>query len=385
MLLYHKLVVEPFRSQAIEAKTALASVLVRQKEPVSSGSEVASETVPAVPLAMNTLPATASGGDPAPSGVPPSALPQSGIPAPAPAAADPQTRGVPAAVQPAAAAVPDTKARLTEAGLLDPPAAGRAPAPPQPDRPATTTAPVAPTADLPPAGTGPLPQVGGSAPADAPGAPLAPAQDVATAERVPAYAPPDSGPSPGPNTEAPALEPAPLPSKEETRRAIEEEAAKKQQEIDAEQNDRDAQVRALRDEQRRQFLDELREILRLHVHDQQAGPEIEKLAVRTGRESDRVTLRRAYGVLYSNRLAQPDKVRRLREIGLPETIILDYLANELNRRIGSRNGPRDRGEVWVRAAQLLLKYDQVPAGPGGAPANRPSRIPAPGGAAARAR
>jgi hypothetical protein len=105
-------------------------------------------------------------------------------------------------------------------------------------------------------------------------------------------------------------------------------------------------------------------------------------------------LRRAYAILYSNRFSQQDKVRRLREIGLSETVILDYLAHDLDRRIGSRNGPRDRGEVWVKAAQLLLKYDQQaarqapgsarPVGPGGSPANRPSRIPAPGDAAARA-
>ncbi|HZW31117.1 MAG TPA: hypothetical protein VFF52_10450, partial [Isosphaeraceae bacterium] len=57
---------------------------------------------------------------------------------------------------------------------------------------------------------------------------------------------------------------------------------------------------------------------------------------------------------------------------------------------GTRNGPRDRNGVWVRAAQLLLKYDRVVAGqaPGparpasrAAAANRPAGSPTPRGAA----
>jgi hypothetical protein len=188
---------------------------------------------------------------------------------------------------------------------------------------------------------------------------------------------------------AASLEPAPLPSKEETLRAIQEEAAKKQLEIDVEQSNRDAQVVALQDQERRKFLDELSEILRIHLHDKQAGPEIEKLYLRAGRTDDPVKLARAYRVLYSTQLTQRVKVQRLREIGLPETVILDYLANDLHRhRLGTRKGPRDRYDVWVQAAQLLLRYDQVApgqAGPGGASAHRPSRIPAAGGAPARAR
>ena len=385
--IYDRLVVEPYRSAALEARWVLETRALRQNEP--AGSEAAVDTGPPAPLAMNTQPVAGSSGDPLPSAVLPPARPESGAPAPAsttvPAPAAPPTQGVPAAVQPAAPRVPDTKTLLTEAGLLDRPASDRMPAPTPPNPPVADAShpPLLTSAGLLPAVIGPLSLVWASTQPAAPAATPAPAQDQATAERAPAES------EPGPSPVAAALEPAPLPSKEENLRAIQEEAAKKQLEMDVEQRTQDAQLLALKDQERRKFLDDLSEILRLH--DKQAGPEIEKLCARSGRDSDPVMLARAYRVLFSTR-NQRDKVHRLRELGLSETVILDYLANELHRhRLGTRNGPRDRNEVLYQAAQLLLKYDRSapgparPAGPGGAPANRPAGIPAPRRASAVAR
>ena len=44
----------------------------------------------------------------------------------------------------------------------------------------------------------------------------------------------------------------------------------------------------------------------------------------------------------------------LRDLGVPEPGILDFLANDLHRYINSRNGPRDSNEVRVNAAKQLL-------------------------------
>src|SRR5262249_53952321 len=292
------------------------------------------------------------------------------------------------------------KDQLTKAGLLDRPAADPAPTPqPQPKPPAAAephpiadaSPPPPPAAGALPAVIGPLALLGPSLPTptrpDPPAATPEPAEAHANAEPAPNS---PSPPDPGPGAVAVPPETPPLPSKEESLRAIVEEAVKKQRELDAEQTTRDAQVLALKDEERRKFLDELREILR--VHDRQAGPEIEKLCVRTGRDDDPAKLARAYRVLYSSRLNQPQKIQRLREIGLPETVILDYLANELHRRIGSRKEPRDRYEVLYLAAQQLLKQAPGPgrsagAGAGAvvAPSSRPSGTATPRGASAGAR
>ncbi len=379
--IYHIVVARRYRDR--EARLEFEIWKAQQKE--KAGSVPAVETSLPTPLAMNTQPVVGSSGDPPPSGVLPPALPASGTPAPAstparapvPAPAAPPTQGAPAAVPPATPRVPDTKTLLTEAGLLDRPATAKASAPPRSAPPATPSPPafVDGYASYPPlASTRP----------EAPAATPAPAEDQATAERAPA----ESEPAPSPAADSP--EPAPLPSKEETMRAIQEEAAKKQQEIDLEQRTRDTQVLALQEEERRKFLEELSEILRLRLPDNQAGPQIEKLSQRSGRSEDPLKRARAYGVLYSTRYTQAYKVRRLREIGMPEAVILDYLANDLHHQLGTRNGPRDRNGVWVRAAQLLLKYDRVVAGqaPGparpasrAAAANRPAGSPTPRGAA----
>src|SRR5262249_27940621 len=153
-------------------------------------------------------------------------------------------------------------------------------------------------------------------------------------------------------TEATPTEP-PLPSREETERQIRAEAAAIKQHNDQQLEQQQEDLHVPRDDERRQFLDELRMILK--VQGRTAGPEIERLSNRAGRTDDPRLLMRARMVIGENRIPQRAKVRKLREFGVPETVILDYLANGLNKNLGARNGPRTRNEVWIHAGELLVK------------------------------
>ncbi len=135
-------------------------------------------------------------------------------------------------------------------------------------------------------------------------------------------------------------------------------------------------LQTLRDDERRQFLEELR--MTLKVYGRKAGPQIEELSLRAGRDEDPVKLKRAYRVIGSGRGTQQSKVLQLRALGVSESVILDFLANELNHDLGARNGPRSRNDVWIHAARLLLDYESraprpadVPAAPG-RPPGRPA-------------
>ena len=46
----------------------------------------------------------------------------------------------------------------------------------------------------------------------------------------------------------------------------------------------------------------------------------------------------------------------MRKIGLPEPVLLDFLAHKVDQTRNTRGGPRDDDEVRVRAARLLLTY-----------------------------
>jgi hypothetical protein len=210
--------------------------------------------------------------------------------------------------------------------------------------------------------------------------------DVANA---PAPAPGAADPQVGARAPAgPAAEP-PLPSLEETERQIREEAARARQENGARLAQQREDLRAIRDEERRQFLDELQMVLK--VHGKRAGPEIERLSQRTGRKEDPMLLARARWVIAESKTSPRGKVRQLRALGVPETVILDYLANRLDRNVGTRDGPRSRDEVWVQAARLLVIYSsetpRPPAAdePAGRTTHRPVGSQQSGGGAARPR
>ncbi len=193
--------------------------------------------------------------------------------------------------------------------------------------------------------------------------------DVMTATRSPKEGPAENGNGPGPGAPVAgrvgAIEPvplAPLPTKEETQRAIEEEAAKKQAERIAEVENKDADLRARQFEEQVKFRDELRELLR--AKGSQAGPEIAKLDKRYAYEVDPDRHDQAYRIWRFNRMLLPDKVKYLRSLGVPETTILEFMCSSLDGRIGTRDGPRDQNDVWVRAARQLLKIEpaRVPMG-----------------------
>jgi hypothetical protein len=108
--------------------------------------------------------------------------------------------------------------------------------------------------------------------------------------------------------------------------------------------------------ERIQFHDDLRRLLR--ERDNKAGPEIKALCDRYGREvhtdiKKAMTLALNRSAAKANRAVQ---IALLRVNGVPEAAILERLANELDATRNSRGGPRDRNEVRVRAAQLLLRY-----------------------------
>ena len=82
---------------------------------------------------------------------------------------------------------------------------------------------------------------------------------------------------------------------------------------------------------------------------------------------------RAYRIIGMGRASERTKVRQLRALGVSESIILDFLANGIDKNLGARNGPRNRNEVWVKAARRLLMYDfelSQPAGTGRRPGGR---------------
>ena len=222
------------------------------------------------------------------------------------------------------------------------------------------------------------------APTDAAAAPASAAMvaDSKPGAQTPdAMAPPDVRPA----------EP-PLPSREETERQIRAEAAAIKQGNDQRLEQQQEDLHVLHDDERKQFTDELRMILK--VQGPAAGPEIERLSNRAGRTEDPRLLMRARMVIGESRISQHAKVRKLREFGVPEAVILDYLCRTLDKNLGARNGPRTRNEVWTRAGKILLRYYDLdahrpsdPPAVAGHPADPPAApvgMPAAGGARARA-
>jgi hypothetical protein len=361
-LFYYNRINDRLRAQAAEAKHELAN-LTAKNQPGDSKPAVAE---PPTPLALNSQPAM-----PPPVAEPSAgAAPKPSVPnAPAQAPADSTRPAAENTVYEAAASKSDTGPPSGTAGPSSASGVKLAQSPPKPAPPVATTIPAAPTPspfDDPepvaavaaaaqpapdgarPAGIEPSPPAG-APPNAAPPEPTAPAGAQPGGQSKLAAAPAEQD-----RPFAPA-EP-PLPSKEETLRTIREEAARKQMQIDEQFENQLDQMRARDDEERRRFRDELADIL--GQFGKQAGPEIEKLATRSGRVEDPKRRALAHRIMYSPQIPQKTKVQQLRMIGMPEAFILDdYLANSINKKMGSRNGPRDRNDVWYQAAYLLLRFD----------------------------
>jgi hypothetical protein len=148
---------------------------------------------------------------------------------------------------------------------------------------------------------------------------------------------------------------APLPSKEESLRQIDEEAAKKQAEIDGFEVNKRAELRSLRLSERVKFREELRALIQ--TLGSRAGPEIDTLAQRNGYDIDRATYLRARNAWKFARMSTESKVRFTRSLDLPEATILNFLSADLDLQVGTREGPRNRNEVRIRAAKLLLNFE----------------------------
>jgi hypothetical protein len=147
---------------------------------------------------------------------------------------------------------------------------------------------------------------------------------------------------------------APLPSKEESLRQIEEEAAKLRAESLVQVENKVANQRSQRIADQIKFHDELREAIRSFGY--QAGPEIEKIAKRYDGEINPVNWAKARQAWRFSRLSQSGKVKYVRDLELPEVAILEFLCSDLDPQIKKRGGPRNQNEVRVRAASQLLKY-----------------------------
>ena len=177
---------------------------------------------------------------------------------------------------------------------------------------------------------------------------------------------------------------APLPTKEETERAINAEAGKREAELKSRVEDRGLELLGQRIGEQLKFREELRGVLK--AKRKEAGPDIEKLNKRYDFDVEPEKKAQAWHIWRHGRLTTRDKLRKARELGLPDTTILQFMCASLDETIGTRNGPRDHYEVWVKAAEQLLRNEppQIPtaarsgtdAGAGALPTLTPTATPA---------
>jgi hypothetical protein len=159
----------------------------------------------------------------------------------------------------------------------------------------------------------------------------------------------------------------PLPTMEETKRQIEEEAARREAEINAQVENRNADLKSKWLEEQLKFREELAEVVR--SKGMRAGPDIANLDKRYAYQGDPIKAEKAYQMWRLMPTSEKAKVNKLRSLELPETKILEFMCSSLHGTIGSRRGPRDENEVRVKAAMQLLKYPLGTANPVPSPEN----------------
>jgi hypothetical protein len=94
-----------------------------------------------------------------------------------------------------------------------------------------------------------------------------------------------------------------------------------------------------------------------------AGPQIDELCDQYGRQTlpeVKAGYQRAMRVK-PRRLTLEGDVEFMRVCGLPEPVILDYIAHRMHKTLNTRGGPRNEDEVRVKAAAFLLKVPLRPA------------------------
>ena len=163
--------------------------------------------------------------------------------------------------------------------------------------------------------------------------------------------------APVPGREGPAdLQPLPpLPTKEEERRQVEEEAGRRAAEVVAQHENRNADLQSRWLEEQLKFRQELDEIVK--SKGSQAGQDIASLDKRYAYQGDPILYKYAYQKWRNSRSTEKAKVDYVRSLQLPETAILEFMCASLHATIGTPRGPRDANAVRVRAAKMLLKYD----------------------------
>ena len=322
---YHRSVVERYRVQAAQARQALEALAANNPRvlPPAKEDHPKTTTAPAENTVIASLKIAETSGSAlsTPATAPGPIVNESQVPPGSGKTASASTANPPGAVPTADAAavtvagpaqIAETPAKTTRTILPNPFADGAlAPIPPNPGEAMRV--------------------------ADRQGEPPNPNRDVA-----------------GPDVQAGPKPLQPLPTKEEMERQIEGEAARKQADIASQLDHRQASLRSQRIEEQLKFRHELSEVLRAHGN--RAGPEIDNLAKRYGYESDPARFDKAFKAWRFSRLSQHDKVKYIRSLELPETVILDFLSDDLNAKKRTREGPRNDSEVRARAAATLLRY-----------------------------
>jgi len=410
IMVYHRLVVEPYRARAAEAERVLEALSSAPKTgtpspvqgsiagakagsgPVATGPSVADvakgqSVAGAAPLAPPNSSPAAPPSSPLPGTTASSTSAAQASPTPGPPSSP--TAGV--AANPAASIASDPSARPSRPETGSPATTGAGPASPE-KRVASAAGgqKVDPRAGQ----ATPKPQSGGPAVAalEAVQPPAFPPSDSSSSDATKDRSPDATAPRPtggvhtrglGPLAAGPIDPPTekerqngadglrpqgegtravhglpPLPTKEENDRAFKEEAARKGAEIADSRNNREAEIRSLRYEERVKFRQELREILKTHGTD--AADEIDRLSRRNGYESTSDDYTWADRIWRFGRMSQPAKVKMIRSHDLPESVILDFLSDNQNTNVGTRNGPRNKKEVRIRAARQLLAYELPP-------------------------
>ncbi|HEY2156760.1 MAG TPA: hypothetical protein VGH33_14105 [Isosphaeraceae bacterium] len=133
-----------------------------------------------------------------------------------------------------------------------------------------------------------------------------------------------------------------------------------------------AAARRVAAEDRQPFHEELKRLIR--EQGRAAGPDIKALRQRFGVDTvPEVYIPAARDLIQvASRMTNAERVRRMRQWGLPETMIIDDLYEQHVRNIGGRGGARNEDEAWFLAAWTLLYYP-----PGTPRANPQPAAPAP--------
>ena len=321
ILIYHRLVVGRDLGRAAEETQALLDSIDRDQN--AARAQAAAQ--PPAPPALTSQPDRT--GSTAPAVAPPSSSPAK----PTPSAPSSSILGQSHAAPPASAT----------AGSDPKPTQASIPTQPKLDSPALAGLPAAP-----------VPKVkSDDQAANKQNVSVAPSPAPKKQESVPTR---ESKPADASNTVA-MKEPARLPSREESVPAIPGKIKEKPVEINQQPENKQADTGALKYEERARFRDELK--LALGLAGNQAGPEIDKLMQQYRYDGDADKLNLASRTWFFGRMPRQAKVRFIRSLGVPESVFLDFFAVDLERLIGARNGPRDKNDVRVRAAKLVLSYD----------------------------